>query len=316
MNRMFAILLSLGTFAASAVDAREPRFHWHDKGFVPFQASQLDPRFSYMMYVPKDYDEKAEKSYPLIVLIHGTERAPHVYLEKNADFAEKNDVILLAPLFPVGTHGGKDLENYKLIEYKGTRYDLILLSMVDEAMAKYRIEDNKFSLFGFSGGGHFAHRFFYLHPHRLDAISIGAPGMVTLIDDSRDWWVGTRDLYWRFNARLNPKAMQSVKVQMMVGEEDTDRWEDEIEKGSPYRMPDTPGASYNAAGNDRIERLKTLRDNFKEHGIDVQFDLIPEAGHDETQMFPTMQKFFQKHLEASRSSNADPAKSDTEGAED
>ena len=290
------LALCLGAALLSPANSQSPRFHWHDKWMVPFQACQVDPRFSYMMYVPKDYDEKAEETYPLVVLVHGTERAPHHYLEQNAAFAEEHDLILLAPLFPVGTHGRKDLENYKLIEYKGTRYDLILLSMVDEAMAKYRIEGNTFSLFGFSGGGHFAHRFFYLHPHRLEALSIGAPGMVTLIDDSRDWWVGTRDLYWRFNARLNPQAMRKVKVQMVVGGEDSDRWPDEIEKESPYYMPGTEGASYNAAGIDRKERLKTLRDNFKQHGIEVRFDIVPGAGHDETKIFPTMQDFFQKQL--------------------
>ena len=33
----------------------------------------------------------------------------------------------------------------------------------------------RFALFGYSGGGHFVHRFFMLHPQRLWALSIGAP---------------------------------------------------------------------------------------------------------------------------------------------
>jgi len=293
MLKYIKMSLAVGLFCLPlAATAQVYPFTWYDNGFVPFHASQVDPRFSYMMYVPLDYDENADKHYPLIVLMHGTERGPHYYLEKNAEFAEEYDVILLAPLFPVGTHGGQDLENYKLIDFKGTRYDLILLSMVDEVASKYNIDSNRFSLFGFSGGGHFAHRFFYLHPHRLTSVSVGAPGMVTLIDDERDWWVGTRDVYWKFNAKLDRGAMAQVAVHMVVGSEDTNEWEDEIEPESVYNMGDSPGATYNFAGINRIERLKTLKANFEENGIAVQLEIVEGAGHDETYMFPAMWDFF------------------------
>jgi pimeloyl-ACP methyl ester carboxylesterase len=281
--------------------ADAPRFAWDDKGFVPFQASKVDARFSYMAYVPHDYDEKGTKTYSLLVLVHGTERWPHAYLQHNADFADQHDLIMLAPLFPVGTHGNKDLENYKLIDYKGTRYDLILLSMVDEVASKYRLDGNKFSLFGFSGGGHFAHRFFYLHPHRLKALSIGAPGMVTFIDDESDWWVGTRDLYWKFNSRLNLGAMSKVEVQMVIGELDTESWEDEIEKSSPYYMgEDVPGATYNSAGKNRQDKMRNLKQNYEDHGIEVRMDVVADAGHDETLMFPALQEFLGEFLEEQR----------------
>ena len=45
--------------------------------------------------------------------------------------------------------------------------------------------------FGFSGGAQFAHRFLYIHPGRLRAVSLGAPGLVTMLDETRAWWVGT-----------------------------------------------------------------------------------------------------------------------------
>ncbi|MEM7099996.1 MAG: alpha/beta hydrolase [Pseudomonadota bacterium] len=273
--------------------ADAPRFDWHDKGFVPVQASKVDPRFSYLMYVPQDYDENAEQTYPLIVLMHGTERAPHHYLMLNAEFAERYDVILLAPLFPVGTHGGLDLENYKFLDYEDTRYDLILLSMVDEVNAKYLIDSNKFSLFGFSGGGHFSHRFFYHHPHRLNALSIGAPGVVTLINDDSDWWVGTRDIYWRFNTRMDLTDMRRVPVHMVIGELDTASWGDEIPKASPYYMgEDVPGGSFHAAGKNRQERLANLKSNFEKHGIQVRLEQVPDVGHTHADMFPAMQSFF------------------------
>ncbi|MEM8562527.1 MAG: PHB depolymerase family esterase [Pseudomonadota bacterium] len=310
IRALFIAVLSAS--AATTALADPPRFTWHDKWYVPFQASQIDPRFSYMMYVPTDYDENGDKDYPLVVLVHGTERGPHHYLKQNAEFAEENDVILLAPLFPIGTHGGKDLENYKFLEYKGTRYDLILLSMVDEVRSKYRIDGDRFYLFGFSGGGHFSHRFFYLHPHRLQALSVGAPGVVTFIDDDSDWWVGTKNVYWRFNARLNPEAMQDVPVHMVIGAEDVEVWYEDgpgvIEKDDPFYMgEDVAGATYNAAGKNRMERMTNLKNNFEAQGIAVEMEVVPDAGHDETDMFPAMQAFFleeiNKHREKTSGAN-------------
>lgn len=296
-----SLLIILGMTSVSAstfADDKGWHFSWHDKGaYAPFQASQIDPRFPYMLYVPRSYDEDGEKEYSLVVWIHGTERGPFRFIESNAKFADENDLILLAPLFPANTHGHKDLENYKLIDYKGTRYDLVLLSMVDEVGSKYRLKSNKFNLSGFSGGGHFTHRFFYLHPHRLNAISIGAPGMVTMIDNTRDWWVGTKNLYARFNAHMNIHAMRKVKVQMVIGAKDTQGWGDEIEKDSPYNMGDYPGASYNAAGKNRQERMKNLKKNYEDNDISVEMVVVPEVGHDESGMFADMQKFFLKSFE-------------------
>lgn len=277
---------------------QQPReLKWHDKGVTPYIASQVDPRFSYMLYIPKGYQEYGTETCQLLVLIHGTERRPDVYTEHFRDYADKNRVILLAPLFPLNTHGRQDLENYKLIDYKGTRYDLILLSMVDEAASKYRLADNTFSMHGFSGGGHFTHRFFYLHPHRLRSISIGAPGMVTLIDSTADWWVGTRDLYRRFNAKLNLAAMRRVNVHMVVGADDTDEWNEPITRDSEYWMGEgVKGADYTTTGKNRIERLTTLKNNYEQHGIQVTMDIVPGAEHEEVQLFPAVQKFLEGKL--------------------
>lgn len=282
-------------FAIAAIlpaSAQEKEFGWHDKGVTPYIASQIDPRFSYMLYIPKGYQENGTDTHELLVLIHGTERRPDVYIENFRDFADKKSVILLAPLFPLNTHGRQDLENYKLIDYKGTRYDLILLSMVDEAASKYRFKGSTFSMHGFSGGGHFTHRFFYLHPHRLHAVSIGAPGMVTLIDQSADWWIGTRDLYQRFNVKLNLPAMRRCRIHMVVGAEDTEEWNEPINRNSEYWMgEDVKRADYNATGKNRIERLTTLKNNFEQQGIKVLMDTIPGAGHDEIKLFPAVKKF-------------------------
>jgi pimeloyl-ACP methyl ester carboxylesterase len=131
----------------------------------------------------------------------GTERGMQAYRDAFADFAEANDCIVLAPLFPAGITGPGELSSYKLLRAGALHDDAVLLSMVDELQEKYRLEDERFLLYGFSGGGHFTHRFLYLHPEHLRGASIGAPGVVTLLDHGYDFWVGVRDFEARFGKR-------------------------------------------------------------------------------------------------------------------
>jgi hypothetical protein len=98
MQRALAILLLVFTaLSLRTAKAQElEHFDWYDNGWVPYLAAQIDARF---LYVPEDYDQKGSKTYPLLVRVHGTERGPRNYPRHNVEFAEENDVILLAPCF-------------------------------------------------------------------------------------------------------------------------------------------------------------------------------------------------------------------------
>lgn len=72
------------------------------------------------------------------------------------------------------------------------RYDSILLDMIDCVAAEWGSVDTRtFAIVGFSGGGQFVHRFFYLYPERVHAVSIGAPGRATPLVD-KPWPEGIR----------------------------------------------------------------------------------------------------------------------------
>ena len=77
-----------------------------------------------------------------------------------AEFADANHMAVLAPVFPGGLIIDDDFNSYKLLNCDGVRYDLALLSMVDEMAKRYPgVETEKFFLFGHSGGGQFTNRF-------------------------------------------------------------------------------------------------------------------------------------------------------------
>ena len=278
----------------SAAGSEDPLGHY-ERGATTYFASRADQRFGYYLYVPKRFEFQSADEYRLCVLIHGTGRTPSVYRDLFADFAEANQAIIMAPLFPAGIIEPGELANYKFIDFQGIRYDHVLNFMVEEVAARFRLTENRFLLFGFSGGGHFAHRFAYLHPDNLLGVSVGAPGMVTLIDDSLPWWRGTSDLVQRFGIGIDLDRLRRLPVQMVIGDEDLETWEITIKPGSRFWME---GA--NDAGETRIDRLNSLRDNFVANGIAVRFDRVPGVGHNGYAVLGPVHEFFAEILARAR----------------
>ena len=262
----------------------------YEYGPTSIYSSKHDPRFPYCLYVPPSLGEGGEKP-ELIVAMHGTGRGFTGYRDAFSAFARWNNCIILAPLFPIGVMGDGYRDGFKYMREGNLRYDHVLLAIVEEVSERYGIAFDRFGLFGYSGGGHFTHRFLMLQPHRLWGASIGAPGSVTLLDPSRDWWVGTRNFAELFGQELDIPAMKQVAVQMVVGAADLETWEITHKPGGRNWMPDA-----NHAGTNRPERLASLRDNFAAHGIAARFDLVPNTPHDGVKVVPVVEDFFAGEL--------------------
>jgi poly(3-hydroxybutyrate) depolymerase len=258
----------------------------YDLGHTAVFASERDPRFSYCLYVPMSAVQGGAAP-ELVVAMHGTGRAFMSYRDAFSEFGRWNNCIILCPLFPVGVLGDGNRDGFKYMQEADIRYDEVLLSIVEEVGQRYGLNVDRFALFGFSGGGHFTHRFLLLHPERLWAASIGAPGSVTLLDPTRDWWVGVRDVKERFGIGIDVEAIRDVPVQMIVGAADLETWEITHREGGRHWMP---GA--NDAGRTRPERLDSLRRSFEAAGIKVRFDLVPNVPHDGNRVVEHVQNFF------------------------
>ncbi|PRY02317.1 PHB depolymerase family esterase [Allonocardiopsis opalescens] len=254
-------------------------------GATPFFASRYDQRLSYALYVPQA-SPPGGGPRPLVVVQHGTGRTAAAYRDAFAGFAERHGATVLAPLFPAGIHAPGDLHAFKFLRAGGLRYDLALLDIVAEVGERFDVRTERFWLHGFSGGGQFTHRFGYLHPDRLAGISIGAPGRVTLIDRDRPWWLGLGGAEQELGDAPRPELLAGVPVQMVVGAEDVETWE----ITNPGHSNWMPGQE--EYGATRIERLRTLRDNFEAHGIAVRFDLVEGVAHDGMGVLGAVWDFF------------------------
>jgi hypothetical protein len=268
---------------------------FYGRGKTPFYACRADSRFSYCAYVPTSWDGVSDAQFKVIVLVHGTNRNAEGYRDLYATFAEEQNCVIVSPLFPGGITAPWELNSYKWMAVNGIRFDHILLAMLDELSEVTPIDRSRFLLHGFSGGGHFAHRFFYAQPDRLLGVSIGAPGVVSLLDFEHDWWVGVNRFEETFGTPIDLEAMRRVPVQMVIGGEDTDTWEITITPENPKHME---GA--NRAGVTRLDRMQSLKASFEQHGIAVRHDIIPGVAHNGAKMYPAVTDFFATVLAGER----------------
>ncbi|KAG7094330.1 hypothetical protein E1B28_007929 [Marasmius oreades] len=258
---------------------------------TPSIASTMDQRFSFSAYVPECHSFDGP-SLPLLVVIHGTRRQTERYVNKLEHFCELHGVILLCPLFPAGIIESDDLNNYKDILYKDIRFDSILLSMIHQASRIWRIETDKFFLHGFSGGGQFTHRFMYLHPERIAAVSIGAPGRFTPPDLCKPWPAGVgniSELFGPFKSeRPDFEQMSRVPVQFIVGEKDTDV--------SMLESIKDPNDAEKEAGKTRVERIRWLKKAWEAVGISSELTVVPKVAHDGIKCLPGVESWLKNHL--------------------
>jgi poly(3-hydroxybutyrate) depolymerase len=243
-------------------------------GRTPTIACQSDARFSYCLYVPAKYADRPERP-SLLVVLHDTLRNHQALRESFVDHAERTNTIVLAPLFPAGIGTPEDLDHYKYLRFGDIRYDELLLAMAAEVAAKYGVDAARFALFGFSGGAHFAHRFLYVHPRRLSALVVGSPGSVTLPTEEHSWWPGLRDFEARFGRPVDWQAVRSVPTLLVVGAED-------VNPRGIVASADHPSwvEGANAAGANRVERLRALHAGLARRQDDVTFEALEGVKHE------------------------------------
>ncbi len=248
-------------------------------------SSKSDPRIAYCLFVPPP--SASGKKPGLVVTIHGTGRNFMEYRDAFSAFGAANNMVVLAPLFPAGLRGDGNIDGYKYLIEDDIRYDLELLSLIDAVAEDTGCRADQFMIFGFSGGAHFVHRFLLVHPSRVSAAAIGAPGQVTLLDPEADWWVGVRDMQAQFGHPMDLDALRKVPVHLVIGGDDTETWEITHAPNSRYWRAEAA-----RSGANRLERIKSLQRSLEAEGVKVRLDVIPGVKHESKAAMPLVQDFF------------------------
>jgi predicted peptidase len=294
-------------------------------GKIPFKALKSDQRVSYTLYIPPEHlnpDPSRQRQgseldpvyslLPLVLSIHGTDRSAGTCRDRLIDLTHSESVAILAPLFPAGIEIYNNLDNYKLLKYKTMRSDLMLLDMLDEVGLRWPgIETQKVFIIGYSGGGQFVHRFMYLHPEKLLAVSIGVLGRATALDEGLKWPDGVRNWEDLFGAGTvaNKEVIKNLPIQLVVGPEDNVvhggdefwKWLQEKkqelarEKGIPKAISDVD------QGKPRIGRLdgmKALQLTLQADRTDSKLDVADGVQHDSGGVLHVVKAFLTQHVRA------------------
>ena len=169
---------------------------------------------TYFLYAPPHVTEATR----LFVTVHGWSRNAEEHATKFLALAERYGVVMIAPLFD-----SKNSPRYQQLgSSKGSlRADHILDAVLAEVFDLTGVDPSPFGLFGFSGGGQFAHRYMMAHPERVSRLALGAPGWYTFPDPAQPFPRGTGEAARLTGFSLEPWRFLQIPARVFVGENDT-----------------------------------------------------------------------------------------------
>jgi len=223
---------------------------------------------AYVLYLPNTNLRKA----PVLVCIHGISRNAEEQIQYFSDYAESNEVILVAPVFDAVR-----FPDYQRLGRagRGQRADLMLATILVEVGHHIGVDIPRFSLFGYSGGAQFAHRFMMAYPERINAVVVAAAGWYTFPDPECRYPRGTAQTASLLGMPFDLDRFLRIPVCTLVGEHDTIR-------DSTLRSSPSLERQQGLTRKDRAHRwICAMRTAAKEYGYSTAyyFELLPKTGH-------------------------------------
>ncbi len=167
----------------------------------------------YLAYVPA----RATANAPLLVAVHGYTRNATEQAERWAPLCEEAGFVLVAPHFDE-----REYPDYQRLGARRKRADHALEALIGELRGAFGMLFGRVSLFGFSGGGQFVHRYLMAHPKRVTTAAVAAPGWFTFPTRDQAYPLGMRGAKPRLGARMRAEAFSLVPLLVAVGEHDDD----------------------------------------------------------------------------------------------
>ncbi|XVJ69308.1 MAG: hypothetical protein HEQ39_06405 [Rhizobacter sp.] len=223
--------------------------------------------------------ERLNRQLPPLVAVHGVGRDAKNQAALHMARATAQGRMVIAPLFDEKTWPG-----YQRIATQRRRPDLALLTLLETLSFVWGVNTRTVSLFGYSGGAQFAHRFAMLHPHRVDRLTACSAGWYT-------WPNGelfpcglggaphrplSRNLNVGDIAAANLDRFLQIPINVAVGE--LDNQVDPLTRDNDLLN--------HQQGTHRLERATrwsaALRECAAQRGLKASINLhvLPQAGHD------------------------------------
>jgi pimeloyl-ACP methyl ester carboxylesterase len=242
------------------------------RGRILRTRTQGELALEYLAYCPA----RVRDDSPLLVAVHGYTRNAPEQAERFLPLCDAAGAVLAAPHFDAARF--RDYQ--RLGGRRGARADLALDALVGELRQSLGLLLGRVSLFGFSGGGQFVHRYVMAHPKRVTSAVIAAPGWFTFPGRESTYPLGTRGVRRRLGLRMRAEAFAQVPIVVAVGEHDDDQRAENLR-----REPALDAQQ----GTTRLERatrwVGAMQHAALAAGVRprVQLRVIPNAGHSFTE---------------------------------
>jgi pimeloyl-ACP methyl ester carboxylesterase len=221
----------------------------------------------YYQYVPRH----APVPGRTLVSVHGISRNARDHARLLAPLAEHYGATIVAPLFDDTFYS-----DYQRLgrSGRGRRADLALNEILNDVFGTS--PPAAIGLFGYSGGGQFAHRYTLAYPDRVAALALAAPGWFTLPDPKRRYPYGLARAEGLPGLHFDPDRFLRVPTLVLVGAHD-------VERGASLRRSRRLDRDQ---GRDRVTRGKrwigAMRREARHRGFATryEFECMPNTDHD------------------------------------
>ncbi|MEA3435758.1 MAG: hypothetical protein U9R43_04785 [Thermodesulfobacteriota bacterium] len=228
----------------------------------------LEPKQEYFLYVPRSVCIGA----PVFITVHGVARMAKEHAEEFAPFAERYGVVLIAPLFPK-----KYFCDYQRLgrKEKGERADLAFQRIIKEVGLLTGANTDSLYMFGYSGGGQFAHRYAMAYPQNVARIVVAAAGWYTFPDSNVNYPRGIKKAKGLRHIIFSSSRFLSIPACVIVGERDKHR---DVELNKSERID-------NQQGLNRLERgkawIQAMADAARASDLNTEYDfkVLPGCNH-------------------------------------
>jgi len=237
---------------------------------IRYRTTRGSTKISYYLSTPKSWSEGLR----VLVSVHGISFNAAEHAMHFSRLCQQLGLVLVAPVFAAA-----DFPRYQRLglstHQPGPRADLALDAVLEDVTRLTGADTTRFHLFGYSGGGQFAHRYAMLHPRRVIRAVLGAPGWYTFPDRTTAYPRGLRWTRQPPVTGLDAQHYLRVPMAVFVGEHDC------------YRDPALNRSARidRQQGYTRVDRgqrwISAMRRAARASGLDTEyrFGLLQHCGH-------------------------------------
>ena len=239
-----------------------------EPGKIHRRALDGTEQMDYFFYLPKSGIQENR----VMVTVHGISRNAEEHIAGFMAQAEQFGAAIIAPFFPK-----RDFPRYQRLGatvHEG-RADFAFDRMLQQVSTILGFDPAPLKIFGFSGGGQFAHRYTMFYPKRVDRLVLGAPGWYTFPDPDSPYPFGLRSSEDWPRLRFTPRHFLATPTLVLVGENDDIRDQD---LNKMRRIDAIQGLNRLERGERWAQAMSALARAYQINS-NFRIELVPSATH-------------------------------------